>query len=193
MKEIILIAISAILVENFVLTKFLGICPFLGVSKKLSTALGMGGAVVFVITLSSAVTWVVYEYLLYDYPYLRTIAFILVIAALVQFVEIVLKKFVPTLYTALGIYLPLITTNCAVLGSALLNVERGYSFIEAIVFGFAASVGFTLALILFSGVRERMETSDIPVAFKGLNINCSGFGFCCFCRFSGIVWNIEID
>lgn len=170
MKEIILIAISAILVENFVLTKFLGICPFLGVSKKLSTALGMGGAVVFVITLSSAVTWVVYEYLLYDYPYLRTIAFILVIAALVQFVEIVLKKFVPTLYTALGIYLPLITTNCAVLGSALLNVERGYSFIEAIVFGFAASVGFTLALILFSGVRERMETSDIPVAFKGLPI-----------------------
>ncbi|NLY18860.1 MAG: electron transport complex subunit RsxA [Clostridiaceae bacterium] len=170
MKEIILIAISAILVENFVLTKFLGICPFLGVSKKLSTALGMGGAVVFVITLSSAVTWVVYEYLLYDYPYLRTIAFILVIAALVQFVEIVLKKFVPTLYTALGIYLPLITTNCAVLGSALLNVERGYTFFQALVFGFAASVGFTLALILFSGVRERMETSDIPIAFQGLPI-----------------------
>lgn len=170
MKEIILIAVSAVLVENFVLTKFLGICPFLGVSKKLSTALGMGGAVVFVITLSSAVTWAVNEYLLSEYAYLRTIAFILVIAALVQFVEIVLKKFVPSLYTALGIYLPLITTNCAVLGSALLNMERGYSFIEAVVFGFSASIGFTLALILFSGVRERMETSDIPIAFQGLPI-----------------------
>ena len=172
MKEIILIAVTAILVENFVLSKFLGICPFLGVSKKLSTALGMGGAVVFVITLSSAVTWAVNEYLLkpYGLTYLQTIAFILVIAALVQFVEIVLKKFIPSLYTALGIYLPLITTNCAVLGSALLNMERGYTLIEAVVFGFAASVGFTLALILFSGVRERMETSDIPVAFQGLPI-----------------------
>lgn len=170
MKELILIAVSAILVENFVLSKFLGICPFLGVSKKLSMALGMGGAVIFVITLSSAVTWVVNEYLLQQFPYLQTIAFILIIASLVQFVETVLKKFMPGLYTALGIYLPLITTNCAVLGSALLNVERGYSFIEAVVFGFAASAGFTLALILFSGVRERMETSDIPVAFKGLPI-----------------------
>jgi len=172
MKEIILIAVAAILVENFVLSKFLGICPFLGVSKKLSTALGMGGAVIFVITLSSAVTWSVNEYLLkpYGLTYLQTISFILVIAALVQFVETVLKKFIPSLYTALGIYLPLITTNCAVLGSALLNMERSYTFIESVVFGFAASVGFTLALILFSGVRERMETSDIPVAFQGLPI-----------------------
>lgn len=170
MKEIILIAVAAILVENFVLSKFLGICPFLGVSKKLSTALGMGGAVIFVITLSSAVTWVVNEYLLKEYAYLRTIAFILIIASLVQFVETVLKKFIPSLYKALGIYLPLITTNCAVLGSALLNIERGYTFIEAVVFGFAASVGFTMALIIFSGVRERMETSDIPVAFQGLPI-----------------------
>ncbi len=172
MKEIILIAISAILVENFVLSKFLGICPFLGVSKKTSTALGMGGAVVFVMTLASASTWAVNEYLLkpYNLTYLQTIAFILVIAALVQFVETVLKKMVPSLYKALGIYLPLITTNCAVLGSALLNMERNYTFLQAVVFGFAAAVGFTLALILFSGVRERMETSDIPVAFQGLPI-----------------------
>lgn len=172
MKEIILIAISAILVENFVLSKFLGICPFLGVSKKSSTALGMGGAVIFVITLSSAATWAVNEYLLrpYKLEYLQTIAFILVIAALVQFVETVLKKLVPALYKALGIYLPLITTNCAVLGSALLNMERNYTFLQAIVFGFSAAVGFTLALILFSGVRERMETNDIPVAFQGLPI-----------------------
>lgn len=172
MKEIILIAISAILVENFVLSKFLGICPFLGVSKKSSTALGMGGAVIFVITLSSAATWAVNEYLLrpYKLEYLQTIAFILVIAALVQFVETVLKKLVPSLYKALGIYLPLITTNCAVLGSALLNMERHYTFLESVVFGFSAAVGFTLALILFSGVRERMETNDIPVAFQGLPI-----------------------
>jgi electron transport complex protein RnfA len=172
MKEIILIAISAILVENFVLSKFLGICPFLGVSKKSSTALGMGGAVIFVMTLSSATTWAVNEFLLkpYELEYLQTIAFILVIAALVQFVETVLKKLVPALYKALGIYLPLITTNCAVLGSALLNMERNYTFLQAIVFGFSAAVGFTLALILFSGVRERIETNDVPVAFQGLPI-----------------------
>lgn len=172
MKEILLIAVSAILVENFVLSKFLGICPFLGVSKKTSTAVGMGGAVIFVMTLSSASTWAVNEYLLkkYDLEYLQTIAFILVIAALVQFVETVMKKMLPALYKALGIYLPLITTNCAVLGSALLNMEREYTFIEAVVFGLTAAVGFTLALLLFSGVREKMETSDIPVAFQGLPI-----------------------
>lgn len=172
MKEIILIAISAIFVENFVLTKFLGICPFLGVSKKSSTALGMGGAVIFVITLSSAATWAVNEYLLslYGLSYLQTIAFILVIAALVQFVETVLKKIMPSLYSALGIYLPLITTNCAVLGSALLIMERQYTLLNAVVFGFSSAVGFTLALILFSGVRERIETNDIPVAFQGLPI-----------------------
>jgi len=171
-KEIILIAISAVLVENFVLSKFLGICPFLGVSKKSSTALGMGGAVIFVMVLSSAATWAVNEYLLkpFDLVYMQTIAFILVIAALVQFVETVLKKLLPALYKALGIYLPLITTNCAVLGSALLNMERNYTFLQAVVFGFSAAVGFTLALILFSGVRERMETNDIPVAFQGLPI-----------------------
>lgn len=172
MKEILLIAVSAIFIENFVLSKFMGICPFLGVSKKTSTAVGMGGAVIFVITLSSAATWAVNEYLLepYNLTYLQTIAFILVIAALVQFVETVLKKLMPALYKALGIYLPLITTNCAVLGSALLNMERGYTFLEAVVFGFSAAVGFMLALILFSGVRERMETCDIPPAFQGLPI-----------------------
>ncbi|NLX63745.1 MAG: electron transport complex subunit RsxA [Clostridiaceae bacterium] len=172
MKELFAILIGAILVENFVLSKFLGICPFLGVSKKTSTALGMSGAVVFVLVMSQAVTWLANEYLLepYNLEYLQTITFILVIAALVQFVETVLKKLMPPLYKALGVYLPLITTNCAVLGSALIFVERNYTFIEAVVFGFAAGLGFTLALILFSGIRERLETADIPEAFKGMPI-----------------------
>lgn len=172
MKEIFAILIGAMFVENFVLSKFLGICPFLGVSKKTSTAVGMGGAVVFVLVLSQAVTWLTNEYLLKPngLEYLQTIAFILVIAALVQFVETVLKKLIPSLYKALGVYLPLITTNCAVLGSALIFVERQYTFIQAVVFGFAAGLGFTMALILFSGVRERLETCDIPEAFKGMPI-----------------------
>ena len=172
MKELFAIPIGAMLVENFVLTKFLGICPFLGVSKKTSTALGMSGAVVFVLVLSQAVTWFVYEYMLKpnNLEYLQTITFILVIATLVQFVEIVLKKLIPTLYKSLGVYLPLITTNCAVLGSALIFVERDYTFVESVVFGFAAGLGFTLALILFSGIRERLETADIPEAFKGMPI-----------------------
>jgi electron transport complex protein RnfA len=172
MKELFAILIGAMFVENFVLSKFLGICPFLGVSKKTSTALGMSGAVVFVLVLSQAVTWLTNEYLLEpnNLEYLQTIAFILVIAALVQFVETVLKKLMPSLYKALGVYLPLITTNCAVLGSALIFVERDYTFVESVVFGFAAGLGFTLALILFSGVRERLETADIPEAFKGMPI-----------------------
>jgi electron transport complex protein RnfA len=172
MKELFAILIGAMLVENFVLSKFLGICPFLGVSKKTSTAIGMSGAVVFVLVLSQAVTWLTNQYLLKpnNLEYLQTIAFILVIAALVQFVETVLKKLIPSLYKALGVYLPLITTNCAVLGSALIFVERDYTFIESVVFGFAAGLGFTLALILFSGIRERMETADIPEAFKGMPI-----------------------
>lgn len=172
MKELFAILIGAILVENFVLSKFLGICPFLGVSKKTSTAVGMSGAVIFVLVLSQAVTWLVNHYLLvpYELEYLQTIVFILVIATLVQLVETFLKKMIPALYKALGVYLPLITTNCAVLGSALLFVERNYSFIQAVVFGFAAGLGFTLALILFSGVRERLETCDIPEAFKGMPI-----------------------
>lgn len=172
MKELFAILIGAMLVENFVLSKFLGICPFLGVSKKTSTALGMSGAVVFVLVLSQAVTWLANEYLLKpnELEYLQTITFILVIAALVQFVETVLKKLIPSLYKALGVYLPLITTNCAVLGSALIFVERDYTFVESVVFGFAAGLGFTLALILFSGIRERLETADIPEAFKGMPI-----------------------
>jgi len=173
MKEMIIIIMSAILVENFVLSKFLGICPFLGVSKKLSPALGMSGAVVFVMTIASAVTWLVNQFLLVPYglEYLQTIAFILVIAALVQFVETVLKKFVPPLYKALGIYLPLITTNCAVLGVALLNIQKEYNFLQSVVYGFGAGAGFTLALVLFAGVRERMEKCDIPECLKGVPIS----------------------
>lgn len=172
MREIIVIILGAVLVENFVLVRFLGICPFLGVSKKLNTAIGMSGAVIFVMTLASAFTWLVYEYLLapFGLEYLQIIVFILVIAALVQFVETVLKKFIPSLYKALGIYLPLITTNCAVLGVALLNVERQYNFLNSVLYSFGAGLGFTLALILFAGVRERIEMSDIPEALKGLPI-----------------------
>jgi electron transport complex protein RnfA len=172
MKEMIILIISAILVENFVLVKFLGICPFLGVSKKLSTAIGMSVAVVFVMTIASAATWLVNEYLLapYELEYLQTIAFILVIAALVQLVETVMKKLMPPLYKALGIYLPLITTNCAVLGVALLNMEREYSLLNSVVYSFGAGLGFTLALVIFSGVRERIEYNDIPESLKGLPI-----------------------
>jgi electron transport complex protein RnfA len=172
MKEMLVIIVSAILVENFVLTKFLGICPFLGVSKSLSSALGMSVAVVFVMTIASGATWVVNEYLLklFGIEYLQTIAFILVIAALVQFVEIVLKKTTPSLYKSLGIYLPLITTNCAVLGVSLLNIGREYNFLQSIVYGFGAGLGFTFALVLFSGVREKLEMCDIPEALKGLPI-----------------------
>lgn len=173
MKEIIIIVLSAILVENFVLSKFLGICPFLGVSNKLSPALGMSGAVVFVMTIASAATWVIYTFLLdpYDLQYLNTLAFILVIAALVQFVEIVLKKFMPPLYKSLGIYLPLITTNCAVLGVALLNIQKEYSFLNSVVYGFGGGAGFTLALVLFAGVRERIDQCDIPESLKGMPIS----------------------
>lgn len=173
MKEFFIILLSAVLVDNFVLSKFLGICPFLGVSKKLSPAIGMSGAVIFVMTIASAVTWAIYDFLLvrYELEYLKTIAFILVIASLVQFVEIVLKKFVPSLYRALGIYLPLITTNCAVLGVALINIDKGYNFAKAITYGFSAGLGFTLALVLFAGVRERLEQCDIPESLKGFPIS----------------------
>lgn len=173
MRELIIIVLGAVLVENFVLTKFLGICPFLGVSKKLNNALGMSGAVVFVMTVASGVTFLIDEYLLsrYSLGYLRTLAFILVIASLVQFVEIVIKKFVPALYKSLGIFLPLITTNCAVLGASLLVIEREYTFVKAILYGFGAGAGFTLALVLFAGIRERIELCDIPRAFKGLPIS----------------------
>lgn len=173
MKELIVIILGAVLIENFVLVKFLGICPFLGVSKKVSTAFGMGAAVIFVMAVASAATWLAQEYLLIPYKieYMQTITFILVIAALVQFVEIILKKFSIGLYKALGVYLPLITTNCAVLGAAIINIQRGYNLLEATVYGAGAAAGFTLAIVLFAGVRERLEYSDIPESLKGFPIS----------------------
>ena len=172
MKELLLIMLSAILVENFIFSRFMGCCPFLGVSEKPDTALGMGFAVIFVMTVSGAVTYAVNALILvpFELEYLQTIAFILIIAALVQFIEMFLRKFVPTLYQSLGIFLPLITTNCAVLGAALLNVQNGYTFLEAVVFDFSAAVGFTLALLVFAGVRVRVALADPPKAFQGMPI-----------------------
>ena len=178
MREMIVIMLSAILVENFVLTKFLGICSFLGVSQNLSSAVGMSGAVVFVLTIASGATWATNEFILklFGLEYLQTLIFILVIAVLVQLVEIVLKKKIPALYKSLGIYLPLITTNCAVLGVSILNIQRDYSFVQSLVYGFGAGVGYTLALVIFSGVRWRLETCDIPETFKGLPITLIAAG-----------------
>jgi electron transport complex protein RnfA len=172
MDNLLAIAVGSIFVNNFVLFRFLGLCPFFGVSKKTSSALGMGLAVVFVMTCASAITWPVYTYLLlpFEIEFMRTVTFILVIAAFVQLVEMVIRKHQPSLYKALGIYLPLITTNCAVMGVALLNVEEGYSLIGSVVDGFSAGIGFTLALLLMSGIRERLELVDVPQSFKGLPI-----------------------
>ncbi|MCA1807849.1 MAG: electron transport complex subunit RsxA [Kiritimatiellia bacterium] len=174
MEKYILLIIGAVLVNNFVLTRFLGICPFLGVSKNIPTALGMCAAVVFVMTCASAVTWTVARFLLrpdgllgMDLIYLQTIVFILVIAAFVQMVEILIRRFSPQLYRALGIFLPLITTNCAVLGMAVLNIQRQHSFWEAVVFGFGAALGFALALIIFTGLREKIDRAAPPAAFRG--------------------------
>ncbi len=162
--------ISASLVNNVVLSQFLGLCPFLGVSKKTDTALGMGGACIFVITLASLVCSIIYKFILnpLDLSYLQTIVFILVIAMLVQFVEMILKRYMVSLYRALGVYLPLITTNCAVLGVALNNVTDGYSILESTVCGFATAVGFTIAIVILAGLREKMEYNDIPAPFKGM-------------------------
>ena len=183
------ISLSAILAENFILVKFLGICPFMGVSKKSDTALGMGIAVIFVMGIASAATWAVDHYLLvpYDLGYMQTVVFILVIAALVQFVEMFLQKAIPSLYQALGIYLPLITTNCAVLGVALLNIQNGYTFIESVVYGVMGGVGFTVAILLFSSVRERLEDCDCPKCFKGFPIALIAAGLLAlsFMGFSG--------
>ncbi|WZL71591.1 electron transport complex subunit RsxA [Clostridiaceae bacterium 35-E11] len=166
------ILVSSILVNNFVLSKFLGICPFLGVSKQVETAMGMGMAVTFVMTLASIITYLVQHFILdlLGLGYLQTIAFILVIAALVQFVEMVIQKVSPTLYQALGVYLPLITTNCAVLGLTLLNIQFEYNLIETIVNAIGASVGFSLAIVLFAGIRERLEIADVPELFKGFPV-----------------------
>lgn len=162
--------ITASLVNNVVLSQFLGLCPFLGVSKKTDTALGMGGACIFVITLASLVCSIIYKFILapLDLSYLRTIVFILVIAMLVQFVEMILKKYIVSLYQALGVYLPLITTNCAVLGVAINNVTDGYTILESTITGFATAIGFTIAIVILAGLREKMEYNDIPVPFKGM-------------------------
>lgn len=172
MQEMVYIIVGSIFVNNIVLSQFLGICPFLGVSKKLESALGMGAAVTFVMGMAGAITWVIQYGVLKPrgIGYLQTIAFILVIAALVQFVEMVIKKIAPALYSSLGIYLPLITTNCAVLGIAILSIQKDYSFPAAVLNSVANALGFTLALILMAGIRERMEDSDVPKSFQGIPI-----------------------
>lgn len=172
MKELLIIAIGSALVNNVVLSQFLGICPFLGVSKRVETASGMGAAVIFVITIASFFTGVIYNYILVPvgFEYLQTIVFILVIAALVQFVEMILKKSIPSLYNALGVYLPLITTNCAVLGVALTNVQKSYNILEGVVNGFAVAVGFTVSIVLMAGIREKTEHNNVSESFKGTPI-----------------------
>lgn len=191
MRELILIAIGAALVNNVVLSQFLGLCPFLGVSKKIDTAAGMGGAIIFVITISSAITSLVYTFILEKtgLTYLKTIVFILVIAALVQFVEMFLKKSMPSLYQSLGVYLPLITTNCAVLGVAITNVQKEYNFIQSVVNGFATAVGFTISIVILAGLRERMEYNDVPESFQGMPIVLvtSGLMAIAFFGFSGLI------
>ena len=176
-KSLVAIFLAAILTENYILNKFLGICPFLGVSKKLNTAVGMSIAVTAVMVISTAVTWPIYTYILIpaDLTYLQTIVFILIIAALVQLIEIVLRKFMPPLYNALGIYLPLITTNCAVLGVTMLVIEKGaadptFGYVQSLVNAFGSGIGFLVAMVLFAGVRERLETCDIPKTLRGLPI-----------------------
>ena len=182
---------SMILVNNYVLVQFLGICPFLGVSKKTETAAGMGAAIIFVITLASLVAAVLYKFVLdpLGLDYLKTIVFILVIAALVQFVEMFLKKAMPSLYEALGVYLPLITTNCAVLGVALNNVQASYNIIESVVNGFATALGFTIAIIILAGIREKIEYNDVPQPFQGMPIVLvtAGLMAIAFCGFSGLL------
>lgn len=190
-KDLLVILVSSSLVSNVVLSQFFGLCPFLGVSKKTSTATGMGAAVVFVITLSSAVTGAIYTYVLepLNLTYLQTIVFILIIAALVQFVEMFLKKFMPSLYEALGVYLPLITTNCAVLGVAITNVQKEYGILTGIVNGFATAVGFMIAIVILAGLREKMEYNDVPESFKGMPIVLvtAGLMAIAFCGFSGLL------
>lgn len=190
MKELLIIAIGSALVNNVVLSQFLGLCPFLGVSKKSGTALGMGGAVIFVITISSAVTSIIYKGLVaINLGYMQTIVFILVIAALVQFVEMVLKKVSPGLYNALGVYLPLITTNCAVLGVALTNVQNDYGVLKSTVAGFATAVGFTIAIVILAGIRERIENNDISESFQGspIVLITAGLMAMAFFGFAGII------
>lgn len=190
-KELLVILVSSSLVSNVVLSQFLGLCPFLGVSKKINTAAGMGGAIIFVITLSSAIAGLIYKFVLtpFHMEYLQTIVFILVIAALVQFVEMFLKKFVRPLYQALGVYLPLITTNCAVLGVALTNVQKEYGILAGTVNGFATAAGFMIAIVILAGLREKMAYNDIPESFKGMPhvLLTAGLMAIAFCGFSGLL------
>ena len=189
--SLLILLISSSLVSNVVLSQFLGLCPFLGVSKKIKTAAGMGTAVIFVITLASAVAGVIYKYVLqrFHIEYLQTIVFILVIAALVQFVEMFLKKSMPSLYEALGVYLPLITTNCAVLGVALTNVQKNYGILTGVVNGFATALGFTISIVILAGLREKMEYNDVPKPFRGMPIVLltAGLMAIAFCGFSGLL------
>lgn len=191
MKELILIIVGSALVNNIILSQFQGLCPFLGVSKKVDTSIGMGAAVIFVITLASIATNLVYALVLVPLhlEYLQTIAFILVIAALVQFVEMFLKKNMVSLYEALGVYLPLITTNCAVLGVALTNVQEKYNFVESVVNGIGVSVGFTIAIVLLSGIREKIEYNDVPHSFQGspIVLITAGLMSIAFFGFSGLI------
>ena len=191
MKELLLIAVGSAFVNNVVLSQFLGICPFLGVSKNTKTAAGMGAAVIFVITISSFVTGLIYKFILIPtgFEYLQIIVFILVIAALVQFVEMFLKKVMPPLYNALGVFLPLITTNCAVLGVALTNVQKSYSILEGVVNGVATAFGFLVSIVLMAGIREKIEYNDIPEAFKGTPIVLvtAGLMAIAFFGFSGLI------
>lgn len=194
LKTLIVIMMSSVLVNNYVLSRFLGICPFLGVSKKLDQATGMGIAVIFVMMVATAVTWPIQYYILdaNGLGYMQTIVFILVIASLVQFIEIVLKKFIPALHKSLGVYLPLITTNCAVLGVTINNITDGYNFVESIVSALGCGLGFLLAMVLFSGLRSRIEESQIPESFRGLPVTLIAASFLslAFFGFAGIVDNL---
>jgi electron transport complex protein RnfA len=192
MAELLLILVGAVFVNNFVLARFLGICPFLGVSKKVETALGMGMAVIFVMTVASVVTWFIQYFVLIPFgiEYLQTIAFILVIASLVQLVEMIVQKASPVLYQSLGIFLPLITTNCAVLGVAVLNIQKGYSFLETVIFALGAAAGFTLAMVLFAGLRERLDLCPVPKSFRGTAIALVTAGLLSL-AFMGFAWIVK--
>ena len=196
MRELLMIAIGAAFVNNVVLSQFMGLCPFLGVSKKIDTAAGMGGAVIFVITISSFVTSIIYRFILVpvNITYLQTIVFILVIAALVQLVEMFLKKSIPALYQSLGVYLPLITTNCAVLGVALTNVQNDYGILSSTVAGIATAVGFTISIVIMAGLREKMEYNDIPESFQGMPmvLLTAGLMSIAFFGFSGIIEEVDV-
>ena len=190
-SRLLAITLAAILANNFIFSQFLGICPFLGVSKKVDTAVGMGFDVTFVMGLASAITWAVNKFILVplDLEYMQTVAFILVIASLVQFIEMFLQKSMPSLYTALGVYLPLITTNCAVLGVALLNIQEGYNFIESVVYGITGGIGFLVAIVLFASIRERLVFAEYPKSFEGFPIALvtAGLMALAFMGFSGLV------